>query len=391
MIGFRRLAAAGLALLLAGCSNSPPELVPAAAPGSASSLAKSDEPQGGGAGESGFVNSSLPAPAGTKANVREILEEARKTADSGNFGGAAALLEEVVKLDPGHREALLLLATVNQERASVLEGTKQSAAYHRSAWAMRQIRSRFKKLDDIEKQLLPIALYNEADAFAREGTTESALKSLGEAVDAGFANPDKLRTDRDLEPLRKRPEFQGLVDRAEKLVREQAAERTRSILGEKPSFPFAFDLPGVDGKKISSRDYRGKVLIVDFWGTWCPPCRKEIPHFIALLRKYHDQGLEIVGINYEQLSDEKEIKQTIASFIKENGIPYPCVLGDDETKGQVRGFQGFPTTLYIDRAGTVRGKVVGFNPDDAVDSRVMEELVTTLLAEPAPGEPNAAR
>ena len=119
-------------------------------------------------------------------------------------------------------------------------------------------------------------------------------------------------------------------------------------------------------------------MIVDVWGTWCPPCREEIPSFIALYKRFHDKGLEIVGLNYERV-EPKDVKKTIQSYLEANKVPYPCLIGDEPTQEQIPDFQGFPTTLFLDRAGKVRLKVVGLH-----SPAYLEAIVATLLEEKAP-------
>lgn len=143
-------------------------------------------------------------------------------------------------------------------------------------------------------------------------------------------------------------------------------------------FAFSFALPDTKGKTVSLDDFQGKVVIVDFWGTWCPPCRKEVPHFVALHQKYRGDGLEIVGINYEQ-GPQSEWIGMIEAFAKENGITYPCVIGDGATRERVPDFEGYPTTLLIDRTGAVRAKLVGYRPYEQLDA-----LVRKLLAAASP-------
>ncbi len=141
-------------------------------------------------------------------------------------------------------------------------------------------------------------------------------------------------------------------------------------------FPFDVTLPDLEGKPVSMAEFDGKVLIVDFWGTWCPPCRAEIPHFIALQEKYADQGLAIVGINYEVVPPN-QVRETISEFVAANGVNYPCLIGDGRTKSQVPGgVPSLPTTLFLDRNGLVRHKLVGLQ-----SPQKLEEIVTTLLAE----------
>ena len=138
------------------------------------------------------------------------------------------------------------------------------------------------------------------------------------------------------------------------------------------SFDFDFDLPGLDGKNVALADFRGKLLIVDIWGTWCPPCRMEIPHFVELRKNYADK-MDIVGINYERGAADEAVTK-IQQFIDDEGVTYTCVIGDAETKDQVPEFEGFPTTLFLDAEGVVRLKVVGYHPYEKLEAIVLELL-----------------
>jgi peroxiredoxin len=122
-----------------------------------------------------------------------------------------------------------------------------------------------------------------------------------------------------------------------------------------------------DGRKVSAADYDGKVLIVDFWATWCPPCRKEIPGFIKLQKEYGDKGLVIVGFSMDN------DPETHDRWIKEQGLNYLSIYANtDEGKAVVDQFQkvigeisGIPTTLVIDRKGKIVYKHVGYaSPED---------------------------
>src|SRR5581483_2476707 len=128
-------------------------------------------------------------------------------------------------------------------------------------------------------------------------------------------------------------------------------------------------------------DVPGKLVIVDVWGTWCPPCRKEIPHFKELLTRYRDRGVNMVGINYERATDEQgkpvseeDMKNTIKKFLKEHQVPYTCLIGDDRTKEQIPDFEGYPTTLFLDRSGTARLKLVGYHSLADLDAVIMKLL-----------------
>jgi len=121
-----------------------------------------------------------------------------------------------------------------------------------------------------------------------------------------------------------------------------------------------------DGKKASAADYDGKVVIVDFWATWCPPCRQEIPGFIALQKKYADKGLVIVGFSFDNDPTEHQV------WIKQQGLNYLSIYANtDEGKAVVEQFgrqvgeiSGLPTTLVLDRKGTIVYRHVGYGPPE---------------------------
>jgi|WetSurMetagenome_2_1015567.scaffolds.fasta_scaffold45624_5 peroxiredoxin len=119
-----------------------------------------------------------------------------------------------------------------------------------------------------------------------------------------------------------------------------------------------FTLHDVDGRPISLSSYRGKVVILDFWAPWCPPCRREIPDFISLQNQYASQGLQVIGIGLDQPSN-------VASFVQRYGVNYPVVIGDDAISNSYGGVSGIPTTFIIDKQGIIRNKFVGFT-DKAV-------------------------
>lgn len=379
----RCLTAFGLTLLLAagGCSPTTPEPAnnsPATVPPSVPSPAPVQAEKGADARSNAPAASASgkeesPSPATPDA----LVEQAEKTVQAGDLAEAIRLLERALTAEPDHRKALYLLAVLTQEQAIALERPQNSPLYLQSAATVRKLRDRYKDLDVKERELLPLLFYNEACTLALGNQPEKALDVLGESIDAGFSLLETLRDDKELDSLRKLPRFADLIKTVEARATEQARENARKLVDESTPFPFQFALPGLDGKTIKLDDVKGKVTIVDIWGTWCPPCRKEIPHFKELLAKYRDRGLVIVGINYERV-DEAEVKKTIDAFLKENQVPYTCLIGDEKTQEQVPGFEGFPTTLFLDRSGTVRAKVVGYHP-----YADLEAIVDLLLGEEA--------
>jgi peroxiredoxin len=136
-------------------------------------------------------------------------------------------------------------------------------------------------------------------------------------------------------------------------------------------------LQDLNGQSVAFADFKGKVVIVNFWATWCPPCREEIPSFVRLYSDYKDKGLVIVGVAL----DEKG-KAVVAPFAEKNKINYPIVLDPDNAAqsafGLGRSF-GIPATFIVGRDGGIRQKLVGLRPHS-----YFENMVKKLLDEELP-------
>lgn len=130
-----------------------------------------------------------------------------------------------------------------------------------------------------------------------------------------------------------------------------------------------FTLVGLDGKKYSLKDFKGKVLLLDFWATWCGPCRKEIPHLKDLHAQYKEKGLRIVGIALDQ-QGEKAVKP----FVESNGIPFTSLLGSSEVVQAYGNIRAIPTTFLIDKKGNIQKVYRGYT-----EKAVFEEDIKKLL------------
>ena len=130
-----------------------------------------------------------------------------------------------------------------------------------------------------------------------------------------------------------------------------------------------FTLPKFKGGQFTLSSLKGKVIILDFWATWCGPCRMEIPGFVELYAKYKAKGLEIVGVALD-----KGGELAVGPFAKQYGINYTIVFGDRKITQKYGGIPGIPTTFIIDREGNLAGRHVGYASQEA-----FEEIIKKLL------------
>ncbi len=100
-------------------------------------------------------------------------------------------------------------------------------------------------------------------------------------------------------------------------------------------------------------DYKGKVVILDFWATWCPPCRKGIPDLIQIKKEFKDKGVEVIGISLDSFTRGGATKNDVIPFIKEYGINYPILIGDMNVAQQYGGINSIPTSFVIDKEGYI--------------------------------------
>ena len=126
----------------------------------------------------------------------------------------------------------------------------------------------------------------------------------------------------------------------------------------------AWELKNLDGELVKSSDFLGKVVILDFWATWCAPCKAEIPAFVALQKQYGDQGLVVIGVSLDNQGPEV-VKRFMADF----EMNYRVVLGDVMLM-QAFGGTAIPTTVVINRAGNIVARHVGFTPRETFEKEI---------------------
>ncbi|HUU10713.1 MAG TPA: TlpA disulfide reductase family protein [Phycisphaerae bacterium] len=141
--------------------------------------------------------------------------------------------------------------------------------------------------------------------------------------------------------------------------------------------------PRIDGGEVVLSSLAGKVVLLDLFGTWCPPCRRSAPVLVSLYERYRDKGFEIIGLAYEQTPDVEQAKRAVEAFRREFRIPYVLAVGPDvlweelRENAHVKG--NVPTFVLLDRQGVVRGVFEGLPPGREA---VLADRTERLLAEP---------
>lgn len=131
-----------------------------------------------------------------------------------------------------------------------------------------------------------------------------------------------------------------------------------------------FAVKDLQGRELSSADLRGKVVLVDFWATWCQPCKKEMPGYQKLFDKYGSHGFAVIGLKFDVMRDTENPVQ----FARKIGVEYPLAVASEDIKQKFGGIPGLPTTMLYDRQGVLRKKVIGFEYTENFESALKSLL-----------------
>lgn len=203
----------------------------------------------------------------------------------------------------------------------------------------------------------------------------AVIIALGLIAWAGIAN------------YRKRKEEQAKAKQPVIALTQAAPAPSGAAAGDLPPFknPLAnkqapaFTLRDTHGRKVSLSDYKGKAVVLDFWATWCAPCKIEIPWLEKLRDQYASQGLEVLGISEDDLDldDQKALlkeKKDITDSATKLGINYPVLFDDAKVADPYGGVDALPTTFYVDRNGKVIAATVGLVDRDEIEANIKKAL-----------------
>src|SRR5689334_11194586 len=155
--------------------------------------------------------------------------------------------------------------------------------------------------------------------------------------------------------------------------KSNVARKPLTVLQDAPQFQVK-NVRG--GAPLNSKDFKGKIVVVDFWATWCAPCKAEIPDFNMIRAKYRDRGVEFLGVTFDSGSDIEDVM----GHVKDLDIQYPVGMGTDEIDVGFGGHTGYPTTFLVGRDWKVYRKMAGARPGTIEN---LQKDIEELLAKSA--------
>jgi peroxiredoxin len=169
---------------------------------------------------------------------------------------------------------------------------------------------------------------------------------------------------------------QGSTEQPVTETADEAAENSTGMNGKAAP---NFTLVDINGKKVSLADFRGHPLVVDFWATWCGPCKVEIPWFEKLHDQYASQGLQILGVSADDLDKDDPAKlftekRDIADFAQKMHMNYPVLIDADSIANSYGGLDALPTTFFIDKNGKIVASTIGLAPEDLIEADIQKAI-----------------
>jgi thiol-disulfide isomerase/thioredoxin len=295
---------------------------------------------------------------------------------SGDLERALEICEEAYKIDPDNvgwvsSRALVLfeLKRYDDAERAFLEALETSAASPIANVYLGYIELT-KDEPDLKKAK---EYYDLASVYARLGELDLAFENLGRVLNIDPVFIEEAAEDPNLESLRGDPRYEELAAKAG----EDLAEFIATYATVPPGEPAPeFVLLDTDGNTVMLSDYAGKVVLVNVWATWCPPCRVEIPDIAELYDDYKDKGLAVLGISVDDISEEFTV-ENLADESVGLGIDYPVLLGTESViESYISKAGGIPETYIIGPDGTVKDFVYGMT-----DRKTLERKISKYLPE----------
>lgn len=229
------------------------------------------------------------------------------------------------------------------------------------------------------KESLAEPLIGMAKGLALKGDQPAALQAITEASEVGFGRFDELTEDPAIKSLGDQAAVKTHLATLKKSYLVKLEKWSQQEIENFDSFGFEFEVDDVEGGKVDNEEFDDKILVVDFWATWCAPCREGIPHFVKLQKEFADEDVQVLGVSMDSPEDPQSSAGVVKNFLKKNKVNYPCGLGTDQLTQRLPGDVKLPTTVFMDRMGNVRYIANGYH-----DHGKLAAITKTLMNEPQP-------
>jgi thiol-disulfide isomerase/thioredoxin len=200
-----------------------------------------------------------------------------------------------------------------------------------------------------------------AQAYAQRKEVQSAYEAIESAVSCGYGEYRELEQQQWFTQLNDKATRAQWMAKFDKTYAVAIQAWSQTVVQQFTGGSFNFSLDDLEGGRLSNADFVGKVTVVDLWATWCPPCRKGLPHYMQLQKTYQRQGVEVIGISMDDPEAPNDVLETVKSFVEMQKLNYPVAMGDTSIAGQLPGKMALPTTVFIDRNGRVRYIAQGYH------------------------------
>ena len=329
--------------------------------------------------------------AATKASLdghyKEALTNARKARSSaqGDLKFAVQFIGAVVDMadmsDERHRNALFneaLKAANELEVAKIGDGTQDAEfSWHymtaigklgdslsetspkiaaKILAAQAKVATNLKNNPGFPQESLPLLaepMMSKAIASAMQKDADATLAAMQVSFDAGFTSYEKLLENQFVKNLKSK-KIDGLIESKFLAYQKQLKKWARESVANFNSFDFKFDVADIDAGRIRNSDFRGRILVLDLWATWCQPCREAIPHFVKLDEKFRESNVDVVGVSMDNPDDPRKSMKVVRNFVDDNGVEYAVAMGNRSMMNQLAPGQKLPTVLFINSEGKVR-------------------------------------
>lgn len=225
-------------------------------------------------------------------------------------------------------------------------------------------------------EALAAPLVEMAHGYAFFDRELESIEAVRTAVSVGYGKFHQLENAQWMIDLVDDIQLNQLMDELDKSYQVSVDQWTGKVLPTFQPFPFQFDIPLVNGKRLRSSELKGKIVVVDLWATWCSPCCEALPHYQKLHEEFSNRGVVVVGISMDNPDDFNQAFPNVKRFVENKELEYQIGMGSGSIKNQLQQEMVLPTTIFLDANGTVRYIARGYH-----DFAKIESITKRLISE----------